>query len=365
MPATASVPRHRRYVDMTPEREQKVTQLVQLMKQAYDPLPMQLQILLRYSPTSEDAPTPHNTTRHYCYCALISCEWNVQRAFDTMNRHVAYRRQFQLDERSELPSAMSIRGWDQVEVSHALGKELRTGNQRVDQIAANIDRYLPCGLHYWDRYGQPLFYLMLGSVDEKNLLKKLKQTANVGQSIAAVLWELLQHLLGSGEWLAYYQQMQYDAGVLTVDASEGLIRATTIVIDLKGLTYKMMWKPAIDLLVTSFKQLLHHYPECVHQILVVNSPSMVSFGYGIIRHILPPTVRAKIRMANSSESLALLKEQIDEKYVPDFYGGACHCPGGCVRSYNPNSSETDTTTIDQDGTLPDTEQVPMDGGVMT
>ncbi|CAJ08395.1 hypothetical protein LMJF_31_2070 [Leishmania major strain Friedlin] len=348
MSAAASAPRHRRYVDMTPEREQKITQLVQLMKETYDPLPKQLQILLSYSPTSEDAPTPHNTTRSYCYCALISCQWEVQKAFEAMKKNVAYRLQCHLDERSELPSAVSIRGWNEMEVVRALGKEERAGNQRADEIIAKLDRYFPCGLHYWDRYGQPVFYLMLGSVDEENLLKELKQTTAVGESVDAVMWEMLQHLLGSGEWLAYYQQMQYDAGQLKVDASEGLIRATTIVVDLLGFTYKMIWKPAIDLFVTCLKTLFAHYPECVHRILVVNAPSMVTLAYGIIRHVLPGTVQAKVHMAKPSASLALLQEHIEKQYVPEFYGGACHCQGGCVRSYRPKNAANGTTTVDQD-----------------
>ncbi|AIO00781.1 hypothetical protein LPMP_311900 [Leishmania panamensis] len=355
MSTVASAPRHRRYVDMTPEREQKITQLVQLMKQTYDPLPQQLQILLRYSPTPEDAPTPRNTTRSYCYYALISCDWDVQKAFEGMKRNVEYRLQCHLDERSELPSAISIRGWDQVEVVRALGKELRAGNQRVDQIVAGIECYFSFGLHYWDRYGQPVFYLMLGSVDEKNLLKKLKEAANVGQSADAVMWEVLQHVLGSGEWLAYYQQMQYDAAKLKVDASEGLIRATTIVVDLKGLTYKMIWKPAIDLLLSCLRELLDHYPQCIHQILVVNASSAVTLIYSLIRKALPDTVQAKIRMARPSESLALLTEYIEAQYVPYFYGGACHCEDGCVRSYNPKSPAKGTVTVDQDGASSATE----------
>lgn len=365
--ALSSAPRHQRYVEMTPEREQKVTQLLQLMQQHFNPLPEQLQLLLRYSPTPADAPTPHNTMGNYCYCALISCQWDVQKSFEGMKINVAYRQQCHLDERSELPSAVSIRGWDQMAVSQALGKTPRQPNQREDQIVAAMEHYFPCGLHYWDKYGQPVFYLMLGSVDEEPLLKKLKQTANVGQTMDAVVWHMLQHLLGSGEWLAYYQQMQYDAGQLKVDASEGLIRATTIVVDLKGLTYKMIWKPAIDLLLKCLKELFNHYPECVHQIVVVNAPAMVSFGYRIVRSVLPATVQAKIRLASPADSLALLREHIDDAHIPHFYGGACQCQGGCIRAYNLGTglAANGATTVGQDGSLSATEEVPMDGGVST
>ncbi|KPI87504.1 hypothetical protein ABL78_3415 [Leptomonas seymouri] len=335
--SSVTPPQHRRYVDLTPDKEQKISELVQLMQQTYDPLPEQLQVLLRYAPTSSDAPTPHNTMRHYCYCPLISRKWDVQKAFEMLKENVEYRRQCKLDERSELPTTISLRGWDQMEVVRALGKEPRLTNQRADNIVETLGRYFPCGLHRWDKHGQPVFYVMLGSIVEETLLKKLKQMANIGQTSEDVVWEMIQHLIGAGEWLAYFQQMQYDAGKLKVDASEGLIRATTIVIDMKGFGYAMVWKPAIDLAVSCLKKLLHYYAECVHQILVVNAPPMLSFVYRIIRFAVPATIQAKVRIAVPEASLSLLKEYVDEAFIPDHLGGQCHCDGGCFKDYNPTS----------------------------
>lgn len=352
--STTATPQHRRYGDLTPEKEQKITQLVQLMQQTYNPLPDQLQILLRYSPTPDNAPTPHNTVRHYCYCVLISRGWDVQKAFAMMQENIAYRKKERLDERSELPTSISLRGWDQAAVIAALGQQPRTPNQRADRIVELIGRHFPCGLHRWDRNGQPVFYVMLGSIDEEMILKKLKQVANIGQAPEDVVWEMLQHLIGAGEWLAYYQQMQYDAGKLEVDATEGLIRATTIVVDMKGFGYSMIWKPAIDLAVSCLKKLLHLYAECVHQILVVNAPSMVNFGYRIVRHAVPSTVQAKVRMAGPEATKALLSEYIAEDFIPCHLGGSCHCEGGCFADYQ----------VDAEGPLTATEEH-LSGGVMT
>jgi hypothetical protein len=337
---SATPPQHRRYVDLTPDKEQKITQLLQLMQQTYNPLPDQLQVLLRYSPTSADAPTPHNTMRHYCYCFLISRKWDVQKAFEMMQENIAYRQAAKLDERSELPTSISLRGWNQIDVVRALGNEPRLTNQRADKIVESIGCYFPCGLHRWDKHGQPVFYVTLGNISEEMLLKKLKQVANIGQTPEDVMWEMLQHLIGAGEWLAYYQQMQYDAGNLKVDASEGLIRATTIVVDMKGFGYSMIWKPAIDLAVHCLKKLLHYYAECVHQILVVNAPSMVSFGYRIVRSALTATIQAKVRIATPDASFALLKEYIDADSIPVHLGGHCNCTGGCFNDYHPDVNGT-------------------------
>ncbi|KPA78748.1 hypothetical protein ABB37_05866 [Leptomonas pyrrhocoris] len=342
--SSVTPPQHRRYVELTPDKEQKISQLVQRMQQTYSPLPEQLQVLLRYAPRPADAPTPHNTIRHYCYCALISRNWDLQRAFAMLEENVAYRRQWRLDERSEMPTSISLRGWEQMEVVRALGKEPRLANQRADKIVALLGRHFPCGLHRWDKHGQPVFYVLFGRIEEEAIVRKLKQVANVGQAPEDVVWEMLQHLIGVGEWLAYYQQMQYDAGRLDVDATEGLIRATTIVVDMKGFGYSMIWKPAIDLAVSCLKKLFRYYAECVHQVLVVNAPSMVSFGYRIVRPAVPATVQAKVRIAGPDASLALLKEYIDEAFIPAHLGGQCSCEGGCCTDYNPNPQDVLTAT---------------------
>ncbi|KAK7198260.1 CRAL/TRIO domain containing protein [Novymonas esmeraldas] len=334
-----------RYPALTAEQEAKVTELITLMTRTYDPLPPPLLALQRYTPSKadkagEDGSAATNTffspIRNYCYCFLVSREWDVQRALEMMQLSVSYREKNKLDTRAELPSAVCCRGWDQEAVREALEKPTRPTDQRLDRLSASIAPYFSFGLHYWDKHGQPVLYMNLGSVDEPGLLKRLKQLANVGQTPDAVIWELVQHLLGVQEQILFYQQMQYTAGTLAAQAQDGLIRSATIVIDLKGLTYKMLWKPALDLFMNALKSVFQHYPQCVYQILLVNSPAMVTFAYKIVRGALPLGVQKKVHIANVADTPATMRTYIDTQHVPDYLGGACHCEGGCIRGYDPD-----------------------------
>ncbi|GET91210.1 hypothetical protein, conserved [Leishmania tarentolae] len=354
-----------RYPPLTADQENEVTGLVELLKKTYDPLPQQLLALQQYhlqteGTASDDAATAtfFSPIRNYCYHFLISREWDRQKAFEMMQLCVSYREKHELDSRAELPSAVCCRGWDQEKVRIALGKPTRPTNQRLDRLSASIEHHFTFGLHYWDKHGQPVVYLNLGSVDEPGLLKTLKQLSNIGQTPNMVMWELVQHLVGVQEQLLLYQQMQYVAGKLKADADDGLIRSSTMIVDLSRLNYKMLWKPALDLFMNTIQTLFQYYPKCVHQVLLVNSPSLVTFAYKLVRSVLPESVQKKVYIANTSDTPAIMQEFIDAQYVPDYLGGLCHCEGGCVRGYNPHgkgrregngTSNSNTSSIPSSG----------------
>ncbi|KAG5497027.1 hypothetical protein GH5_01549 [Leishmania sp. Ghana 2012 LV757] len=356
-----------RYPALTADQENAVTELIELMTKTYDPLPPLLLALQRYTPEMVDkasgevaSGTPFSPIRNYCYGFLISREWNRQKSFEMMRLSVSYREKNGLDSRAELPSAVCCRGWDQEAVRTALGKPARPTNQRLDRLSAEITPYFTFGLHYWDKHGQPIAYLNLGSVDQPGLLKKLKQLARVGQTPESVMWDLVQHLIGVQEHLLFYQQMQYGAGKLKTDAGDGLLRSVTIVIDLNGLTYRMLWKPALDLFMNTLRTLFQHYPQCVHQILLVNSPAMVTFAYKIVRGALTPGVQRKVHIASVADTPTTMKDHIDAQYVPDYLGGLCHCEGGCIHGYDPHRKRAmkDSETISiQSGSQNDEEGV--------
>ncbi|KPI87505.1 hypothetical protein ABL78_3416 [Leptomonas seymouri] len=95
----------------------------------------------------------------------------------------------------------------------------------------------------------------------------------------------------------------------------------------------MLWKPALDLFMNTLRELFQYYSQCVYQILIVNSPAMVMFAYKIVRGVLPPGVQRKVHIVDAQDTPATMRKFIDEANVPDFYGGTCRCPGGCIEGY--------------------------------
>ena len=352
-----------RYPPLTQEQESMVTKMVELVLEKYVPLPLQLQelqrMVLNNSTSNEDdlrsGSTPHNPTRQYCYCFLVSREWNLPKAFEMLRQTVAYRAEHHLDGQPVFPCAVSCKGWDQDAIRRAFGKGVaeedsgaalfppRPTNQRLDRLCTGIAPYFQYGFHKWDKFGHPVLYMFIGRVDEPGLLDALKCMANIGQSAEAVMWEVVLHILAVAEWLQMFQQVQYNAGALKADAAEGIIRSSTVVIDLKGLTYKMLWKPALDLFMDTLKEIFKYYPQCMHQILLVNSPAMVMFAYKIVRGALPPGVQKKVHIANEHDTPETMKKFVEADCLPDFYGGTCHCTGGCIDGFDPTAKATETT----------------------
>lgn len=349
-----------RFSRLTPEREKKITELVELMKKTFDPLPLQLVRGEQFSPSSEDGLTTKSNTRLFCYAFLQSREWNVQKAFAMMKENVEFRKENKLDEMGVLPAAVSMRGWDAQDIIKRFGLATRDPNDRAGRLFENLSPFFKLGFHYWDRSGLPTLYVMLGSVREREGIKRVKQLAKVGQTVDDVAFEFLQHVMAVGEILVCYQQSQVEAGNIDVDASEGLIRSVNVVLDMKGLTYKHLWKPAIDVMRSCLSRLFKYYPDCVHRILVVNCPSMIMLGYNVVRAAVPATVQRKVSFAAPSETLGLLTRLIDPKYIPDYYGGACHCAGLCVHPYDPThpaQSDDEMSSLAHEDVLTETIRI--------
>lgn len=327
-----------RYVKLTPEREAAIDEFLKLVRGKYDPLPMWMERWLALKPADDpNPPTFFNPERLYAYMFLVSRDWDIKKAMEFSDSTILYRAKNHLDDANHLVSAFQVRGWDQEKLIERYGF-LRREKGRIDRVCAGVDAHFSCGLHYWDRCGLPVLYMMLGSVNEAGLLKKLKQLASVGESAQDVMWEYVMHAIAVGEMLSWCQQKAYDGGELKedgVDASEGHIRAVTIVVDVSGLNYKMLWKPALDLFQGVISAIFSKYPDCVYRILVVNCPSMIMFAYSIVKGMINEAVQRKVSFYNPEDTFAALSAHIDPRHIPAFLGGECHCDGNCIGSYDP------------------------------
>jgi hypothetical protein len=333
-----------RFARLTAEREAKITELEQLMRSTFNPLPKQLQRMEHFAPSTASTPTTENSTRLYCYMFLQAREWNVQKAFAMMQQSVAYRTDQHLDERGEFPPAIPVHGWDITELVKHMDVPQRQHDDEVGCITAATRTFLEMGLHYWDRNGLPVFYIMLGSVKARTGIQKLRQMAKIGETPLDLCWKVLQHVMGVGEALAMFQEQRRKRGALEVETVEGQIRACSIVLDMKGFTYRLIWKPAIDLMRESLKRLFQYYPDFGHHVLVVNCPPTIMFGYKLISPTLPASVQRKVIFSNPGETLAALSSLIDPLYIPARYGGRCHCDGGC---FSCPSDTAGTSAVDE------------------
>ncbi|CAG9579380.1 hypothetical protein LMJF_31_2050 [Leishmania major strain Friedlin] len=358
---------------LTGDQVNKIKALICLMKERYDPLPPQLETYLRLIPPTSGAASgkadgdkktgprrsDDDPMSFYCTSFLMSREWDVQKAFAMMQEVVAYRAVNHLDEQSHFPPAFSVRGWSTEDVCRALERSPRKVGERIDRVCAGVAQGLICGIHYWDKNGRPVFYMVIDSFDEAELMRQLKQMASVGKSHVDVMWEYMVHVLSVTESLVLYQLIQRGAPLsgrpLTSkttdeeapawDLSEG---AVTMVYDMKRLTLKMLWKPIIDMFCDNSKTFFNYYPDRIHRIVCVNSPSLVRYAFLLVRGVLPAAFQRKISFVSPHDTLATLETMIDRKYIPHFLGGDCRCEahdGECLSGYDPRQTGRTRRTV--------------------
>lgn len=86
---------------------------------------------------------------------------------------------------------------------------------------------------------------------------------------------------------------------------------------------------ARGLLQSIIEVLNHNYPEQMAGMFIINAPAAFSMVWRVIRNFVDPITRTKIRILGSN-FLPELTKVIHPQDVPDFLGGDCRCPGGCL-----------------------------------
>lgn len=329
-----------RFASLDEAKEKKIDELLQCIYQKYPVTPPQLAFFLRNSKDS-DAPTPCNPVRLYGYSFLVSRKWNVSNAMTMVDKVIQYRKESCADERAIFPAPFSVRGWSTDEVQDFLGRSTRERGV-LDQLAESIDSVLEAGVHYWDRYGNPVFYVMAGRVNEVGLMKLLKRQGKVGALPSKTLWPFVEHYLLTLESLCHYQNAQKENGTLTdgISFSKGVVRDISVVMDCRGLHYKMLWKPFLDLVKETMTTLFSVFPNCVYQIYLVNAPAVTRIAYAMVKPLLDDNIQSKVHIYSSNDTYSALEKLIDPKFIPSFLGGCCTCPGNCIATLDP-------TTLDQ------------------
>ncbi|CCW62786.1 unnamed protein product [Phytomonas sp. EM1] len=356
-----------RYIPLTPSHEEKIDALLKRIEAELPPPIPFLKLAVECNPSDDDAPTPKHPVRVFAYMYLLSRGWDVERAFAMAKAVYDYRKTNHLDEVALFPPAFSLRGWDLEAMRVFFHHPPRPQPSRVDRLFAGIGAHFSAGLHYWDKSGLPVLYLMIGRVDVRGLLKRLNEMANIGQSAADVFWEHIQHIAGVGELLLLYQQHLWNSRELQkdgVDASEGLIRSATVVVDARGLRYAMLWKPALDLFKELVTRMFQYYPNCMHRVLVINCPTIILLAYNLVKGIFDKEFRKKISLLYPKDSLAALEQLIDKKHIPHFLGGECRCEGTCIEGYFPKNCKSASSSIESNDEDASTENITISAGTI-
>ncbi|KAH3877261.1 retinal-binding protein-like [Dreissena polymorpha] len=104
----------------------------------------------------------------------------------------------------------------------------------------------------------------------------------------------------------------------------------TVIMDMEGVTTKMMWRPALQMYLHLVKVLEDNYPEMLKRLFVVNAPSIFPVLYKLARPLISDDMRNKIHVLGGHFKSDLIK-YIDADQLPMFLGGTLTDPDGDPR----------------------------------
>ncbi|KAH9578947.1 CRAL-TRIO lipid binding domain [Trypanosoma melophagium] len=313
---------------------------------------------------------------------LMANRYKLDDAMEMVLNTNTFRKQHKLDSIVLFPSLIPLRGFTNEKICDALKlptadvvveakttvdgtsgspSEYLNNHPILQPIFDLVGDYYASSIHYWDKEGRPVMYGRLQHVKAKEMYRDLERITPLRQQPENLV--LLYHLYGNellGKIVQYSDHVREEEKKMGVIGSADRITTATIVIDCNGIRTR-------DLMGSSFRKILQgiikldqkHYPEVIHRFFLVNCCGSISFTHWLITlfGMVKQGLRRKIICVNKKKTPEVLASIIDKDRIPEFLGGLCSCPGGCV-PFNSMVSEKESSTITTTSTTSSSTSVP-------
>ncbi|XP_050420014.1 SEC14-like protein 1 [Adelges cooleyi] len=169
-----------------------------------------------------------------------------------------------------------------------------------------IKKYFPCGWHYHDKEGRPLYILRLGQMDVKGLLKSVGEDCLLKQAM---------HICEEG--LKLTKEATHTSGKP--------ITTWCLLVDLEGLNMRHLWRPGVSALLRIIEIVETNYPETLGRVLIIRAPRVFPVLWTLVSTFINETTRTKFLFygGNDYQASGGLGEFISPDNMPDFMGGNC------------------------------------------
>ncbi|XP_078194275.1 SEC14-like protein 4 isoform X5 [Callithrix jacchus] len=242
--------------------------------------PQQQEALSRFRENLQDLlPRVPNADDYFLLRWLRARDFDLQKSEDMIRRHMAFRKQQDLD---------NILSWQPPEV---------------------IRLYDSGGLCGYDYEGCPVYFHIIGSLDPKGLL------------LSASKQDLIQKRIKVCELLLHECELQ------TQKQLGSKIETALMVFDMEGLGLKHLWKPAVEVYQQFFSILEANYPETLKNLIVIRAPKLFPVAFNLVKSFMSEETRRKIVILGDNWKQELTKF-ISPDQLPVEFGGTMTDPDG-------------------------------------
>ncbi|XP_021854029.1 phosphatidylinositol/phosphatidylcholine transfer protein SFH9 isoform X2 [Spinacia oleracea] len=175
-----------------------------------------------------------------------------------------------------------------------------------------VQRHYPHGYHGVDKEGRPVYIERLGKIETAKLM-----------IVTTIERFLKYHVQGFEKAFAE----KFPACSI---AAKKHIDSTTTILDVQGVNWMSFGKVALDLIKNMQKIDGDNYPETLHQMFIINAGAGFKMAWTTVKSFLDPKTTSKIHVLGNKFHSKLM-ESVDSSQLPDFVGGTCSCPGGCLK----------------------------------
>ncbi|KMT05620.1 hypothetical protein BVRB_7g167610 isoform A [Beta vulgaris subsp. vulgaris] len=175
-----------------------------------------------------------------------------------------------------------------------------------------VQRYYPHGYHGVDREGRPLYIERVGKIEISKLM-----------TVTTVERFLRYHVQGFEKAFAE----KFPACSI---AAKRHIDSSTTILDVHGVNWMSFGKVALDLIKNIQKVDGDNYPETLHQMFIINAGAGFKMIWNTVKSFIDAKTASKIHVLGNKFHSKLM-ESVDSSQLPNFMGGTCSCPGGCLR----------------------------------
>jgi len=164
-----------------------------------------------------------------------------------------------------------------------------------------LTKYWPGKWHGLDKRQCPIWFERIASVDVKRIIK-----VPLNELINFHIW-----LMERGE---------------SIKVGNSSIKGTILCQDLEGLGMKHINSTGFSILQQTIAIDEAHYPESLYRMYLINTPSVFSIVYKIMKAFVDPMTLEKIVICkNKQEFLETATNEIDIESIPEYLGGSCKC----------------------------------------